>query len=424
MGNEKHSLKRWIMLCILCLGGGVIYQLPYLRYAYYIPMQQALHLTNTQMGNMMSIYGIVAMICYFPGGWLADRFSSRKMLAFSFLSTGLAGFYFGTFPSYNACVGLHIFWGVSTTLTYWAALIRAVRMLGDSSEQGRLYGLLEGGRGVASTLAGLALLSIFTKMGQGTHGLSWVINLYSSLSIIVSVITWFVFEDSTSEEKHDSSVLKDTIAVVRTGRVWLVALIIFTTYSMFAGQSYLTPYVTTVYGATVAIGALLGIIRTYVLQMTGGPSGGFLADKIGSPTKILFVGYIIIAICLGLFIILPGNKNLLVLVIANMIAMGFVVYAMRGIYYATIDEVKISASITGAAAGFASFIGFIPDTFIYTLIGNWLDKYPGQQGYKYMFMYLFVITIVGLGVSIVLLRVIKKQSAKTNGNFNSKVELT
>lgn len=386
-------------------------------------MQNALHLTNTQMGNMMSIYGIVAMICYFPGGWLADRFSSRKMLAFSFLATGLAGFYFGTFPSYNACIGLHVFWGVSTTLTYWAALIRAVRMLGDSSEQGRLYGLLEGGRGLASTLAGLGLLSIFAKMGQGTHGLAWVIDIYAGLSVVVAVITWFIFEDSKTEEKTNS-VLKDTIAVVKTGRVWLVALIIFTTYSMFAGQSYLTPYVTTVYGASVAIGALLGIIRTYVLQMTGGPSGGFIADKVGSPTKVLFVGYIIVAICLGLFIILPGNKNLLMLVIVNMIAMGFVVYGMRGIYYATVDEVKIPATITGAAVGFASFIGFIPDTYIYTLIGNWLDKYPGQLGYKYTFIYLFVVAIIGLAVSVVLLKAIKNQSSRASENADPSIELT
>lgn len=419
MDSKKHSFKRWIMLSILCLGGGIIYQMPYLRYAYYIPMQTALSLTNTQMGNMMSVYGIVAMICYFPGGWLADRFSCRKMLSFSFIATGIAGFYFATFPSYNICIGIHIFWGIVTTLTFWAALIKAVRMLGDSSEQGRLYGLLEGGRGLVGTLAGLAILSLFTKMGQGTLGLSWVINIYAGSSIVIGIITWFVFEDS-KKEKSPSSVLKDTISVIKDARVWLIALIIFTTYSVYAGQSYITPYVTTVFGASVAIGALLGIIRTYVLQMAGGPTGGFLADKIGSPTKVLFVGYIIMAICLGLFIILPGNKNLLVLVIVNMLAMGFAVFAMRGIYYATVDEVKIPIAITGAAIGFASFIGFTPDAFIYTLIGNWLDKYPGQLGYKYMFIYLFVVVVIGLLVSMRLLKVIKKNVYHTSATTVSK----
>ncbi|KZL91808.1 MFS transporter [Clostridium magnum] len=414
MDSKKHSFKRWIMLSILCLGGGIIYQLPFLRFAYYIPMQKALGLTNMQIGNLSSVYGIVAMICYFPGGWLADRFSCRKMLAFSFVATGLGGFYFSTFPSYRMCIILHAFWGCVTIFTYWAALIKAVRMLGDSSEQGRLYGLLEGGRGLVSTLAGLAILNVFAKMGQDTYGLAWVINLYAGLSIIVGILTWFVLEDSEKEE-NPSSVLKDTILVVKDPRVWLIALIIFTTYSVYCGQTYLTPYVTTVYGASVAIGALLGIIRSYVLQMAGGATSGFIADKIGSSAKVLFVGYIMLIICLAIFIILPGNKALLPIVIVNMLVLGFVDYGMRGIYFATVDEVKISISVAGAAVGFASFIGYIPDAFIYTLMGNWLDKYPGQLGYKYIFIFLFVMEVIGLIVSMLLLRLIKKNSYHTSG---------
>lgn len=84
------------MTC-LCLSGGIIYLLPYLREVYYIPLQEALQLSNTQLGVLMSAFGVAAMISYFPGGWLADKISPRKLITISMLSTGMAGIYFATF---------------------------------------------------------------------------------------------------------------------------------------------------------------------------------------------------------------------------------------------------------------------------------------------------------------------------------------
>lgn len=46
----------------------------------------------------MGIYGAVAMLAYFPGGPLADRFSARKLMAASLIATSLGGVYFATFP--------------------------------------------------------------------------------------------------------------------------------------------------------------------------------------------------------------------------------------------------------------------------------------------------------------------------------------
>lgn len=47
---KNNKAKKWITLLVLCAGGGIIYRLPYLREVFYIPMQQAFHLTNFQMG--------------------------------------------------------------------------------------------------------------------------------------------------------------------------------------------------------------------------------------------------------------------------------------------------------------------------------------------------------------------------------------
>ena len=134
--RKKPNFKKWMSLLVLCCGTGVIFQLPYIRNTFYVPLVEALNLTNEEFGLLSTSYATVSMICYFFGGWIADRVSPRKLLTISFISTGLVGLVFSTFPGYGTMRVIFALFGVTTVLTYWSALIKAVRGLGDSSEQG------------------------------------------------------------------------------------------------------------------------------------------------------------------------------------------------------------------------------------------------------------------------------------------------
>ena len=52
-----------------------------------------------------------------------------------------------------------------------AKLLKAVRNLGDNNEQGRMFGFLEGGRGIVDTLVAFSALGVFVAMGSGEAGL-------------------------------------------------------------------------------------------------------------------------------------------------------------------------------------------------------------------------------------------------------------
>ncbi len=83
--------RKWLIMAIVSVSGGLIFMLPFLQEVYYIPLAQALDLNNTQVGSLMSIFGTVSMLSYFPGGWLADRIAPRKLLSASLLASGLLG---------------------------------------------------------------------------------------------------------------------------------------------------------------------------------------------------------------------------------------------------------------------------------------------------------------------------------------------
>jgi hypothetical protein len=99
------------------------------------------------------------MLSYFPGGLLADHFPVHKLLAVSLWMTGLGGLYLVSFPNYIGSLIVFAFFGFTTIMLFWGALIRATREWGGLQKQGLAFGLLEGGRGLlAVILASLGIL--------------------------------------------------------------------------------------------------------------------------------------------------------------------------------------------------------------------------------------------------------------------------
>ena len=92
---QHNSYRRWITLAIISFSGGVSFDLAYLRYIYQIPMAKFMGFSNTEIGLIMSTFGIAAIILYAPSGVIADKFSHRKMITSAMIITGLLGLFNG-----------------------------------------------------------------------------------------------------------------------------------------------------------------------------------------------------------------------------------------------------------------------------------------------------------------------------------------
>ena len=68
-------------------------------------MLEVFGFSNTQLGDLFAVYGITAMLCYFPGGAVADRYSARTLLATSLIATGLGGLVSASHPALDTLVG-------------------------------------------------------------------------------------------------------------------------------------------------------------------------------------------------------------------------------------------------------------------------------------------------------------------------------
>ncbi|AVQ27286.1 MULTISPECIES: MFS transporter [Fusobacterium] len=403
----NDRFKKIMIVFMIGFATTAMYSLPYMKSVFYDPMREALSLNHKQLGNLLSIYGIVATVSYFPGGWLADKYSAKKLVSFSLISTGILGMWMAMAPSYPILCMIFFLFGITTILTYFAAIIKVIRMLGDSSEQGRLFGLYEGFGGVAGTVLSFGGLYFFSKFENIVEGFKAATIMYSVCSMICGVILFIAIKEREVEKKEQVK-FTSLIKAVRMPKAWLISAIIFSAYMVFSSLTYLNPYMTEVFKMSMALVSFVAIGRTYVIKFIASPLAGVIADKIGSSTKCLFGGFILVTITQAVFLITPGNPSLVYVALVNMLVLTILMFAFRGIYFATVDESNIPLNVTGIVVGFVSVIGFLPDAFYYTLVGSWLDKY-GNTAYKYVFSLSLACSILGIIASYALLRIVSRE---------------
>ena len=403
--ENKSNVKRFLIIFILAFGTTAMYSLPYMKSSFYDPMQQALSLSHTQIGNLLSLYGLVGMVSYFIGGWFADRFSVRKLITFSLIASGALGFYFSTFPSYSMILLIFVLWGFTTILTFFSASVKVVRMQGS------------GLSGVSGTLISFIGLYFFGKFAEITVGFKYVVWLYSAASIICGLLLFFLVEEKKDSGASDEGLsIKSLLKVVTMPKAWLIGLIIFSTYLVFSSLTYLSPYLSEVYVMPMTLVSALSIIRTYVIKMGASPVAGVITDKVGSSIRVMFVGFILMTVSTAAYLVIPKSTGFIWIAVINMIILSVILFGFRGIYFASVSESNISLETTGAVVGFASFIGFSPDAFYYTIAGNWLDKY-GQTGYTYIFILSVVCAVIGIFATYALNKINKRENKSLNNKI-------
>ncbi|MCE3047024.1 MFS transporter [Helicobacter kayseriensis] len=415
---KTQSSIRWLTFIVLIIGAGTVFKLSSLKDAFYIPMQTFMGLTNTQIGVALSVYGIVQTIGNFASIYIADRFSKRILIPLSLVCVGIVGIYISTFPSYY---GILVAWGLLSLfgeVVYWPVLLKAVRLLGDSTQQGRLFGFLEAGRGVVDTIVAFSALGLFVFMGKGENGLKSAILFYSLCVIVAGVLAYFMLEDdeirTTDEEGHMIS--RNQVAwngvkqAVKTPEIWVVSLAIFTIYSVYCGLTYFIPFLKEIYGMPVALVGAYGIINQYTLKFVGGPIGGYLADQsFHSSTRYLRFALILASASILIFVFMPHQTLNIYFGMSLTLGFAALVFTMRATFFAPVDEIQIPREISGAAMSIACIFGYSPQLFCFALYGYLIDSFPGIRGYQIVFSIMGGFALAGVIVTTYLLKIIQRK---------------
>jgi sugar phosphate permease len=421
MSETTQSGKRTLNLISLILAGEVIFFLPFVLIRVFRPtFLHVFNLTNLELGSFFSLYGIVAMVSYFFGGPLADKYNARSLIAFALWATGLGGLIMASIPSNTVLLLLYGFWGFTTIFLFWAALIRATREWGGDGFQGSAFGLLEGGRGLtAALIASLALLLFSTfipsevdaSFSEQRHHTFQLIILFSSiLTFLVGIMAWFFIpiKELVITKKKEKPSLQTIVQLIKNPTIWMQAIIIVCAYVGYKITDDISLYAFDVLGFDEVHAASVGTAAMWMRPVFA-LSAGLLADKI-SGSKVIILCFALMTV--GGFMVYTGILESYVWIILLIIASTLVgVYGLRGVYFAVMKEAGIPLVATGTAVGIMSVIGYTPDVFMSPLMGYLLDTYPGSQGHHYVFLVLALFALVGLLVALVFQKSTRKKTA-------------
>lgn len=417
--KRKGIEKKWISFGTLMLGAGTIYKLGFMKDAFYVPMQEFMGLSHTQIGGAVSIAGWISTFGFLAAILVVDRISKKIMIPASLLGICLCGLWLSTFPSYPVFLLIYCLLAICADMLYWPTMLKTVRLLGNEDEQGRMFGILEAGRGLMDTIVAFCALGIFFAFGSNEAGLRAAILFYAIVPGVIAIIAYFLLEPdeapeetaAPAESEEPKKKSNDTISrALKNKKIWLVSFNVFFVYSVYCGLTYFIPFLEEAYALPAVLVGVYGVINQYGLKMLGGPVGGFITDKIlHSATKYLQICFVIVAAILVIFACLPHKQLGIVIGMIITLTISAFVFSMRAVFFAPMDEVKVPRDITGSAMSIGSFLGYLPGAFMYAIYGAILDNFEGMSGYRIVFIVMAVFAVVGFFLSAYILRTIKKQ---------------
>ncbi|SMG21586.1 MFS transporter [Paraburkholderia susongensis] len=428
---QNSKGRRYLQLALLVLAAGAIYPILYLRQVYQPTMLEVFHITDSQLGYLYSSLGTIFLLSYLPSGWLADRIAPRLLICFSLIATGALGLWYSTAPSFSMLMLIFGGWGLSTGLTFWAAVIKRVNMIAGKDEQGRFFGLLDGGRGLIEAMLATIAITLFAWITQTRGepvavGFRMVVYLYAFLCIALGVLLALVKDQSGAQEatghaaddapghgepggatRQRNNVLVDLATLAKIPELWLVAAIVFCGYQVFWATYSFSAYL---HEGEVGLSVVMaGTITTLKLWMRpiGGIGGGFLGDRY-SKISVLVIALFLAALSLVGLMAAPRIASHVLLVVL-VLFIGILTYAIRGLYWSLLDRCNVPAATMGLAIGLISVLGYSPDVFLPLINGYLTQTFPGVFGYQLYFGYVAVMAAAGGVAGLALRNMLKRK---------------
>jgi len=414
-------MARVLRISALIIAGEMIFALPFHTQRFFRPtLLEAFNLSNTQLGDMFAAYGVTAMVSYLIGGPFADRYSARSLMAASLVLTAIGGLYMATFPGVWQMTALYGYWGVTTIFMFWAALIKATRDWGGSTSQGTAFGILDGGRGLAAAVFGalaVGILALYlpTESALVTDvarkaGLRSIILYYSAITLVAAGIVWIVIPHSENTNGERQNPFANVPAVIRRPLIWVQAAIIICAYCGYKGLDNYALYAVQVLGMNEIDAARLATYGAYVRPVAC-VVAGLVADRFDSARSILVLFAMLVA-SFGVLAVATPDPTTPGIIYGNLFVTFFAVFALRGIYYALLEETKTPKHLTGASVAVIAFIGYTPEAFFAPIAGRILDADPGIQGHLNYFAFLAAISVAGILMTALLIWLKRRQRVR------------
>ena len=303
-----------------------------------IPLLQGeLHITSGATGLLSTLLYVGIGLSYLPGGWLADRYGSRRVLLWSLLLVGAGGCLLPVLPD--------LAWIVLCRFVIGLGAGAAIVASSLSARQGRYaalgLGLFGGAMQVGAGLGLLVTPTLFGLVGWRTTFAVW-----GALGLAASILCLTTLSGEAPRPANATS--KGLAAAFRSPSLWTIGLVLLGTLGV--GQAiapWLAVYFIRTFGLSLSLAAMLGAVGL-LAGMLFRPLGGLLLSRrVFSPGTLMRAGTAMV--CLGVLLLaLPPHAVLVT-------GWGLALFACGTTlpYAATFDEAGHVGTANGLGPGIA-----------------------------------------------------------------------
>lgn len=405
--DSRNTPGLWSLWSVV-IAGEAIFVLPFVLPRLFRPtMISAWGLSNTDIGLAFSAYGVVAVMAYFLGGPLADRWNNRRLMSLALVATAAGSLLFLQTPTALRLKWLYAYFGLTTILLFWAPMIRVTHRLAGPADRGAGFGLLDAGRGLFAALLASGLVLIFDSIAEADdrdaaiQALQIIVVLSGLLVLVSGCLLFFclpsVEKHEQDRQRHAFRFANIPVLMKRPG-LWVQCVIVFAAYCAYKSIDNMGIYVVDVLDGSESDAAWMTTLCFWARPISA-LVAGLVADRLG---RFQVLAMLFAVVTIGCVLLASGNPaftsmaSLSVLVAST----GAAVYGLRGVYFSIFDEVQVPMRLIGTATGIVSVVGFLPDVFFGSLSGHFLDAYPGLTGHRIVYSAVALIAAIGCLVSV------------------------
>ena len=406
-GTPLFSSKRVLLnFLVLVLCSQFAFSVLAMKGALLPQMLELWQISKTQFGVLMSIYGIVHNIFYLALAWAQDRFSPRILIPVNMVLGGITTFFLGQTNDFATLCFLFVMLSLWCEGAFWPAILSSVRKSTSDSNQGKIFGLLEGGRGGIELLQNALTVGLYAWLGYSLLGLEIAFMVNAVIMIVLGIVSWFMLPTETllksgnDQKAANREVLAGMSVTLRLPEVWLAGIAGFGVYLAYTSMPFFLTYLQDLHALPVLAISIFGIVSTSGGRIGIALPSGFIADRyLGGASGGLRVGLFGVAVLAGLTVAVTLSGGGAWLAMGLMILLSVLFFFMRALYFAPFGEMGLPPRFSGSVIAVAAFMIYLPSSFAYLLWGFILDSYPGTLGYGLMFGILSAMALFSTAVA-------------------------
>ena len=346
--------------------------------------QDDLDLTNTRTLMLTAVPVVLGSLLRIPVGALTDRLGGRVMFPVVLAVSAIPAAVFGFVDGYAALIVVGFFLGIAGSS--FAVGVPFVAGWYPKERQGFALGVYGMGN-IGTAVAAFGAPAIVDWLGREALGIA---------AAVLLLATALVFYRMAEDPPRGPAV--DYGAVLRSGwKLWRLSLLYFVTFGGFVAMAVFLPkLLRDWFDISLTIAGLRAAGFTVVATLAR-PVGGFLSDRIGSATVLVFV-FVGAGLDAAWLAYISGDPTWVPVTIACLTLAGFLGLGNGAVFKAVpLDFPQATGAATGIVGAAGGLGGFFPPV-VMGIVKDHFDTYALG------FVGLLVFAVICLVVSLTMRR--------------------